>query len=165
MSYIGADIKAINLDGYLDEVPISEFLVNQQNADGQPVLDFAFVTTSTQNFQNVALDDELSGDSLYTEAESSIKVSTTFYGIPSNLLNVTYNEFYIPDDMQDVNGVDDLPDGKINAVGLLFSDDDIDQYPTYPSDNQDAYDIGRQYKTTYNVGPTQNIKVLLSSGL
>ena len=28
MSYIGADIKAVNLLGYLDEVPISEFLVN-----------------------------------------------------------------------------------------------------------------------------------------
>ena len=33
MATTGADIKALNFDGFLDEVPISEFLVSQQNQD------------------------------------------------------------------------------------------------------------------------------------
>ena len=50
--------------------------------------------------------------------------------------------YFIPDDMQDVSGVADLPDGKVDAVALLFSDSDLYYYPTYPSNDQDAYDIG-----------------------
>ena len=78
-----------------------------------------------------------------TEAESNIDLGCTYFGVPSNLLNVTYAEFYVPDDMQDVTGVPNLPDGKIDAVGLLFSDNNLDQYPTYPDNDQDAYKIGK----------------------
>ena len=74
--------------------------------------------------------------------------------MPSNLLNVTYAEFYIPDDMQDVSGVSDLPNGKVDAVGLLFSENNLDQYPTYPGEDQDAYEVGKQKTTSYNEGPT-----------
>jgi len=50
-AYIGADLKATNLQGCcIDEVPIANFLTNQQNEDGQPVLDFSFVSVSTAWF-------------------------------------------------------------------------------------------------------------------
>jgi len=48
-----------------------------------------------------------------------------------------------------VDGVPKLPDGKVDVVGLLYSDDNLYQYPTYPSDDQDAYGIGVQYNQTY----------------
>ena len=47
-SIIGSDIKAQNLSGYLDEIPIAEFLDNQIAAVGQPVLDYAFASITSQ---------------------------------------------------------------------------------------------------------------------
>lgn len=44
-------------------------------------------------------------------------------------MNVIDDSLYIPTDMQSVNGVGDLSDGKVNAVGLLYSDEDIAEYP------------------------------------
>lgn len=165
-SYIGADLKVFNLnDCCIDEVPIAEFLTNQQNEEGSPVLDFSFVTASAAWMQNIATDNYGESDYIYTEAESHYAIATTYYGVPANLLDVTFSEFYIPKDLQDVSGVSTLDDGKVNAVGLLYSDKDIVQYPTYPSDDQDAYNIGRQYSRTYGTGPTENVKLLLSSGL
>ena len=67
--------------------------------------------------------------------------------------------------MQSVSGVGDLSDGKSDAVGLLFSDEGYTQYPTYPSMDQDAYDIGMQPDEDYNEGPTQTVPILISSGL
>ena len=55
-------------------------------------------------------------------------------GIPRNMLDVLNDEFYIPKDMQSISGVGDLSDGKSDAVGLLFSDEDLYQYPTYLTD-------------------------------
>ena len=67
--------------------------------------------------------------------------------------------FYIPDDMQNVSGVENLPDGKIDAIGLLFSDNDISQYP---STTIDEYKIGVQFNDTYNGSKsTENMKIIL----
>ena len=83
--------------------------------------------------------------------------------MPSNFLDVTDAYFYIPDDMQNVSGVENLPDGKIDAIGLLFSDNDISQYP---STTIDEYKIGVQFSDTYNGSKsTENMKIILSSGL
>ena len=67
--------------------------------------------------------------------------------------------------MQSVSGVGKLSDGKVDAVGLLFSDEGYTQYPTYPDWDQDAYDIGMQPNANYNNGPTQTVPILISSGL
>ena len=87
--------------------------------------------------------------------------------VPSNLLNVTDNSFYIPTEMEKVSGVAKLPDGKIDAVGLLYSDEDLYTYPTYPGDNQDAYNIGVQYSTNYakKGTSTRDMRMLLPYGL
>ena len=50
------------------------------------------------------------------------------YGVPANFMNVINDEFYMPKDMQDVSDVPDLSDGKPDAVGLLYSDEDETQY-------------------------------------
>lgn len=65
-----------------------------------------------------------------------------------------------------MEGVDDLSDGKVNAIGLLFSDNDLYEYPTYPSGDIDYYGIGVQNNTYYNKGQsTTNIKLIVSEGI
>ena len=49
-SIIGADLHASNPDGYLNEVPIAEFLDTQMGQDDSPVIDYAFTTISTEDF-------------------------------------------------------------------------------------------------------------------
>ena len=50
-------------------------------------------------------------------------------------MKVINDEFYMPKDMQDVSGVDNLSDGKPDAVGLLYSDEDETQYSCYQDSN------------------------------
>jgi len=47
---IGADLKASNPNGYLNEVPISEFLNSQMGADDSPVIDYSFTSIATSTF-------------------------------------------------------------------------------------------------------------------
>lgn len=147
---IGSDILA-NGNNYLDEVPIAEFLASNQvnstmaaNGSSGAVIDWSFTTIRTKKFQELALDDDVDDDELQTSGGSSNSIETKFYGIPENFLDVVDAEFYIPSDMEDLSSVSDLSDGKVNAVGLLFSNDDLSQYPTYPEPDQDFYNIGVQ---------------------
>ena len=92
------------------------------------------------------------------------------YGVPENFMEVIDYDLYVPTDMQDVTGVGDLPNGKVNAVGLLYSNDDFTQYPGYNTPdndmNQDPYDIGVQEDLDAARGrPTWTIKMLLPEGL
>lgn len=84
-------------------------------------------------------------------------------------MNVIYDDLYIPTSMQDVSGVEDLSDGKVDAVGLLYSDSDFVQYPTYPDHNQDGSGIAVQgtlnfYEKNKNK-PTWTVKMLLPYGV
>ena len=54
---IGADLQAANLKGYLNEVPISEFLNTQMGADDSPVIDYSFTSIATHTFISLACDD------------------------------------------------------------------------------------------------------------
>ena len=56
------------------------------------------------------------------------------FGLPSNYLNVTDVDFYVPTDIQSGLTHNMTSNGKIDAVGLLFSDEDIKAYPTYDPD-------------------------------
>ena len=85
--------------------------------------------------------------------------------MPKNLLNVLDSKYLVIDDVQSISESETLSDGKVDVVGLLFSDEDVYQYPTYPSDDQDAYEIGMSYEDDQNTGSTKNIPVLLSAGL
>ena len=67
-----------------------------------------------------------------------------------------------------MSGVDDLSDGKVDAVALLYSENDVTQYPTYPENNQDGNDIAVQYDLDYykkNTAPTWTVKMLLAYGV
>ena len=65
-----------------------------------------------------------------------------------------------------MSGVGDLSNGKYNVIESLFSTEDLYQYPTYPSYDQDYYNIGNQEDIDYNMNkPTENIPILLSYGL
>ena len=48
---------------------------------------------------------------------------------------------------------------------MIWSEEDLYEYPTYPSDNQDAYDIGVQFSQTYNTGYTRDVPIIVSYGL
>lgn len=79
-------------------------------------------------------------------------------------MDVIDEEFYIPKDMQDVSGVDKLSDGKTNAVGLLYSDNDLEQYPC--DNNQNCFGIGVQDEIDYFDGkPTWTATMILPSGV
>ena len=68
-----------------------------------------------------------------------------------------------------MSGVKSLSDGKVNAVGLLYSNADVSEYPSYPELDQtyqDYYNVSVQQNFTEYVGlPTQTINILLPSGL
>jgi len=68
-----------------------------------------------------------------------------------------------------VSGVKSLSDGKVNAVGLLFSDSDVSEYPSYPELDytyQDYYNVTVQQNfTEYEGLPTMTLTILLPSGL
>ena len=55
-------------------------------------------------------------------------------------------------------------DGKPNVVDLLYTEDGINQYPTYDSDDANAYKV-----IDNNVGgvvaPTSTVRLLVPSGL
>lgn len=47
-------------------------------------------------------------------------------------MTVIDSKLYIPSDVQTESGVGNLSGGKVDPVGLLYSDEGFDQYPTYP---------------------------------
>ena len=51
--------------------------------------------------------------------------------MPYNYLNVTDLEFYVPTDIQGGITANMTSTGQKDAVGLLYSDENIDTYPTY----------------------------------
>ena len=166
-SLLGADIMAQGVadsGNYLNEIPIAEFLDNQKVADGNPVLDYAFVSYN--------LEDIIVGDMSFNFAGMAgySSYGTKVHAVPENYLNVTDIEFYVPTSTQggfsDTNKT--LDGEKVDAVGLLYSSENEDYYPSYPSDDQDYYNItvysynGYPYKPT---GPTWTLNAIFPSGM
>ena len=165
-SIIGADLHASNPDGYLNEVPIAEFLDTQMGQDDSPVIDYAFTTISTEDFVALARDEDVT-DTIKGASGASLAVPTSIYAVPENFLNVALDEYLLPSDSMSVNGISELPSGQKNVVEMLYSHDNLYRYPTYPGDDQDAFDIGIQYNATYaERGATvMDVPMLLSEGL
>lgn len=94
-------------------------------------------------------------------------MGTNIFAVPKNFLNVALVDFLLPSDSMDVDGVDELSNGRDDVVGMLYSSNDLYQYPTYPGDDQDAYDIGIQYDVNYaERGVTvMDVPMLVSYGL
>lgn len=112
--------------------------------DDSPVIDFAFTSISTSALHNLAIGTK-DNDYIRTASGASVVVETSIYAIPENFLNVSLVDFMIPSDTMSVDGVSDLSNGKEDVVGMLYSSNNLYQYPTYPGDDQDAFDIGIQY--------------------
>ena len=95
---------------------------------------------------------------------------TKVHAVPENYLNVTDIEFYVPTSTQSgFSETNKTLDGeKVDAVGLLYSSENEDFYPSYPSDDQDYYNItvyssnGYPYKPT---GPTWTLNAIFPSGM
>ena len=142
-SLIGADIRVKNPGSYLNEIPIADFLDSQMSGDNAPVVDYAFVTMNFHKFAKLILDDTV-GDLHHNDLKDLSDYHSTdiaTYGVPENFMKVINDEFYIPTDMQDVSGVSDLPDGKTDAVALLYSDNDFTPYPCAETENQDCFGV------------------------
>ena len=48
---------------------------------------------------------------------------------------------------------------------MLYSDDNVDEYPSYPSNNTDYYKVSVTNKASHNLGPTWTLKMILPSGV
>jgi hypothetical protein len=136
--------------------------------DDPPVYDYAFTSISTQTYAHKVC----GASSTYTDeinaASGSVSnIDTTIKAVPRNFFNVTGTDFYIPTEMQKVSSVPKLPDGKIDGVGLLYSNESMYTYPTYPGDDQDAYNIGVQDDVNYSKKGTSTLDfgMLLPYGL
>jgi len=73
-------------------------------------------------------------------------------------------DYLLPHDSMDVSGVDELSNGRANVVGMLYSSNDLYQYPTYPSDDHDAFNIGFQFNYDYseNGATVMDVPMLIS---
>ena len=166
LSLIGADLCAtatFSPNALLDEIPMQEFLENQMAEEGQPVWDYAFFSVKTDFYMVNGGSPVVMDNSRY----SSVPVQ--IYGLPVNYLNVTDVDFYVPTDIQGGLVHNMTSNGKIDAVGLLFSDEDTKPYPTTDlncptcGENIDYYNISVSPLPFYYWFPN-TVKMILPSG-
>jgi len=62
----------------------------------------------------------------------SLFSASSLIAAPENLLNVTDNQFYDYDHFQKDVDFTKTVDGHRDAISLLYSHDEVDQYVTYP---------------------------------
>jgi len=62
-------------------------------------------------------------------------------GVPRNYLKVTDLTFYYPYDLQSDVDVGDTENGQPDAVEMLYTNDNVDEYGTWPSTDTDEYDV------------------------
>ena len=80
----------------------------------------------------------------------------------TNYLNVTGTDYLVVDSYEEEVPITEV-DGKPNVIDLLYTQDGIEQYPTYPSNNGSAYNIVQTTTPIYVV--TNTMRLLVSSGL
>lgn len=93
---------------------------------------------------------------------SAVFKSTNLAAVPPNYLNVTLDELYVYDSLQ--SGVDTTKtsNGKKDAISLLYSQEEVDQYVTYPLDDQNGYKILSNANADDMTGPTWTLKMLIA---
>ena len=70
-------------------------------------------------------------------------------------MNVIDDSLYIPTDIESVSESENLDDGKVNAVELLYNENDIEYYPTYE-------DVDFSYQDYYNISVQQNFTMFVN---
>ena len=84
--------------------------------------------------------------------------------VPPNYLNVTDLEYYYPKDLQKDVPVNKTLNGGTDAVAMLYSNDQVNEYPTYPTNDTDYYNVVVG-QVNERQRFTETIKMLLPSGL
>ena len=137
---IGADIYAESSSGFINEVPMRTFIETQKEKGY--VVDFAFATA---NYNDIAkLSDVMEGFAVKDIDDYSSITNIFFVGVPQNFLNVTGTDFVILEDYQEVDGLEEI-DGVPDIISLLYTEEGVDQYVTYPESNQNGYDVFADY--------------------
>ena len=57
---------------------------------------------------------------------------------------MTGTDFVILEDYQEVDGLEEI-DGVPDIISLLYTEEGVDQYVTYPEPNQNGYDVFVDY--------------------
>ena len=65
------------------------------------------------------------------------------FAVPPNFFNVVNSDYYVQTGVQkDVQDIEELPTGAANPVQMIYSDEDLSEYPPTKSDNnKNAYNI------------------------
>ena len=134
--------------------------------EGQPVWDYAFFSVTTAFYMSEAGTSTPFAQDNARYSEVPIEV----YGLPSNYLNVTDVEYYVPTDIQSGLTHNMTSNGLIDAVGLLYSDEDIKLYPTFNPECPDCWASIDYYNISVTPYPpplnyfSNTIKMILPSG-
>ena len=91
----------------------------------------------------------------------SVFIGASQVGVPENFMNVALGGLYVYDDLQDGVDMTETPEGQKDAISLLYSDEEIDEYVSYPTDNQDGYGVIHNGNGSLE-GPTWTLKLLMS---
>ena len=163
LQYIGADMQGVSLTGYITEGPIADFL-DSQIEEGL-VVDYAFICPPTSKvFSEVRWDVDggykqwISDASQYEYYEVNVKC------LPKNFLKVADTTFYYPKHLQKDVPVNKTQNGQLDAVEMLYTNDSVKQYPGYPTDNTNYYNILFGNINTWRERFTGTVKVLAPSG-
>jgi len=83
--------------------------------------------------------------------------------VPKNFLNVTLDELYVYDSLQDDVETTETTNGKKDAISLLYSTEDVEEYVTFPMNHINGYETLANSEDGKNlIGPTWTLKVLIS---
>ena len=85
--------------------------------------------------------------------------------MPENFLSVADIEFYYPQSLQDNVQTNSTVNGYRNAIEMLYSDQLVSQYPSYPGNDTDYYDIIVGSDPNPDQKFTETMKILLPAGL
>lgn len=86
--------------------------------------------------------------------------------MPEHFLNITGTDYLVLDDYQEIDGLGEI-DGTPDVIELLYTEEDVDQYVTYPEENQNGYGVIVSYDSWNGVlpGPTNTIKMIAPTGV
>ena len=128
----------------------------------KPVVDFCFTAASIKNVMEKSSDGKASNAFLDVNDYSSEFQNTNLVAVPENFLNVTLDELYVYNELQSNVDYERTSIGQKDAISLLYNEDEVDQYVTYPSKNQNGYNIISNDGSDDMQGPTWTLKMLIA---
>ena len=85
------------------------------------------------------------------------------HAVPTNFFNVTSTEFFLYNSIQGGVGVDEVS-GKPDVVSMLYTDEGVDQYVTYPGTQVNGYGVLSNAVNDFP-GDTDTIKMIAPTGI